>query len=249
MLDMIVLAGSNKETELTKSEKATNKAFIEINGRPMLSFILDALSGLGDSGRIAVVGPAAQLTPYIEKYGIIAVPEAGSIVDNIQKGFRVLQPRRHFLIVSADVPFLTTEAAEDFLQLCKPYDFDFYYPIVARSDNEKRFPGVKRTYVKLADGEFTGGNLFLVNPARLEDSLPRLQKIFALRKSPVRLAATLGLVFVFKLVTRRLTLAELEKRFSALFALQGKALVSKYPEIGTDVDKPSDLILARRELL
>lgn len=248
MFDVVVLAGTGKDTELTAQTAVKNKAFIPIAGKPMLGYVLTALRQHDDIGRIAVVGPIDDLASFKEEYEILAVPEAGSIPENISKGFEALQPRMHFLIVSADIPFLTKEAITDFLTQCKPYDHDFYYPIVHKDDNDRRFPGVERTYVKLKDGVFTGGNLFLVNPGGIAAALPRMERFLALRKSPIKLAGILGVGFILKLLMKKLTIAELEARFSVLFALQGKAVISKYAEIGTDVDKPADLDLAKRTL-
>lgn len=249
MFDVVILAGRGKEKELMQYTGVANKAFIPIHGKPMLAYVLEALKKTADVGKIVVVGPVNELTPLIERYGIMAVPEAQNIPENLQNGVAILQPRSHFLIATADIPFLSAEAVSSFLDQCKPYTGDFYYPIVSREDNELRFPGVKRTYVTLRDGTFTGGNLFLLNPRCLDTALPRLEQIFALRKSPVKLAGLLGGKFILRLLTKQLTLPELEARFSALFALEGKAVVTRFPEIGTDVDKILDLELAKRELL
>lgn len=246
VFDAVVLAGSGKETELTKSEGVANKALIDIHGRPMLAWVIDALKKTNLISRIAVVGPANELK-WIDGPEII-VPEKESLTDNLSAGFRALCPDKHFLIVSADIPFLTAESVVDFLSLCKPLDADFYYPVVGNEENERRFPGVERTYVALRDGVFTGGNIFLVNPHSLEGALPKVKQFFALRKSPLKLAAVLGFVFIVKLLTKRLTIRELEERIYVLLGLRGKAVISRYPEIGTDVDKPGDLALARRHL-
>ena len=248
MYDVVVLAGTGKATELTMEEGVNNKAFIEINGKQMLAYVLEALKSVDEISRIAVVGPPKELAPLAESYGFLAVAEAGSIPENLRKGIDALQPQQHFLIASADIPFLTAEAVVDFLGACSPYDQDLYYPIVSKELNERRFPGVQRTYVTLRDGIFTGGNLFLANPNGMNTALPRLERFFSLRKSPVRLAGLLGFGFLIKLLTKRLTLSELENRFSSLFQLQGKAVISNHPEIGTDVDKPTDLALTRKEV-
>ncbi|HZK25234.1 MAG TPA: nucleotidyltransferase family protein [Oscillospiraceae bacterium] len=249
MVDVVILAGTAKQSELTISEKVQNKAFVQIHGQAMLSYVLDALQQASSVNRIAIVGPLAELQTLIgASPQLFAVAEGDTIVENLQLGFAALQPKQHCLVVTADVAFLTAAAVEDFLAACQPYESAVYYPIVAREDNDRRFPGVKRTYVKIHDGEFTGGNLFLVDPACLTKVLPRLEHFFALRKSPLRLAGALGLGFVVKLLTKRLTIAELEKRFYALFAVAGKAVISQYAEIGTDVDKPADLELARQHL-
>jgi len=248
MVDAIILAGTSKPTELTVVEMVDNKAFIRIGEQTMLQYVYAALQRAAGIGRIAVVGPEADLQACLEDQDVLIVQEGKTIMENVERGFKALQPTGYFLVCSADIPFLTAEAVEDLLSACEPFTADFYYPIVARSDNDKRFPGVRRTYVKLADGEFTGGNLFLVNPACLEKALPRLERLFAARKSPLKLASLLGFAFIVKLFSRKLTIAELEKRFSELFAVAARAVISRYPEIGTDVDKLSDLDLARRHL-
>ncbi|NLM51293.1 MAG: NTP transferase domain-containing protein [Firmicutes bacterium] len=248
MTDVVVLAGGAKPSALTEAQQVDNKAFIKIHGRFMLSYVLDALKQAEGIGRIAVVGPKARLEEEISGEKIILVEEGKNLVENMERGFVALKPQKHFLICSSDVPFLTAEAVEDLLQSCAGQK-DFYYPIVSRKDNELRFPGVKRTYVKLKEGEFTGGNLFLVSPHCLKTMLPRLEEIYALRKSPLRLAAVFGIVFIIKFFTRQLSIAELEARFEDLFGLTGKAVISRYPEIGTDVDKISDLLLAERLLV
>lgn len=249
MVDVIVLAGTAKSSELTIAEQVQNKAFVQIHGQAMLNYVLTALQQTSSVQRIAVVGPLAELQTLIgDSAQVIAVDEGSSIVENLQRGLQALQPNKHCLVAASDAAFLTPAAVNHFLAACRPYEAAVYYPIVRREDNDRCFPGVKRTYVKLADGEFTGGNLFLINPAALEKVMPRLEEFFALRKSPLRLAAALGFGFVLKLLTKRLTIAELEKRFFALFSAVGKAVISPYPELGTDVDKPSDLELARRRL-
>jgi GTP:adenosylcobinamide-phosphate guanylyltransferase len=245
--DVLIMAGTASPSTLTEEEGVKNKAFIKIHGKDMFAYVLQAFRTAKGIGRIAVVAPAAEMRARAEE-DILIVPEGDSLVDNLKKGCLALEPGEHFLVCSSDVPFLTAEAVEDFLAACHPYDYDFYYPIVSRADNERRFPGVKRTYVKIKNAEYTGGNLFLVNPRCLPAALPRLEKFYALRKNPLRLAGTLGLFFVLKLLLKKVTIRELEERFAALFAIKGKAVISAYPEIGTDIDKPSDLALARQLL-
>ncbi|NLM46941.1 MAG: NTP transferase domain-containing protein [Firmicutes bacterium] len=248
MVDAIILAGTTGPTALTEAERVANKAFIRIGERIMLQYVHAALKQAAGVGRIAVVGPEAEIKACLEDQDVLVVQEGKTIVENVKHGVEALQPEGYFLVCSADIPFLTPGAVEDLISACNPFTADFYYPIVERGDNDKRFPGVRRTYVKLAEGEFTGGNIILVNPGCLELALPRLERVFALRKSPLKLAALLGFGFLVKLFFRKLTINELEKRFSELFAVTGKAVVSRYPEIGTDVDKLSDLALARRLL-
>ena len=71
-------------------------------------------------------------------------------------------------------------------------------------------------------------------------------RLYAARKNPVKLAALLGIGFLFGLVTGRLRIAQLEARASQLVGGRVSAVISTYPELGFDVDKLEDLNLARR---
>jgi 2-phospho-L-lactate guanylyltransferase (CobY/MobA/RfbA family) len=50
-------------------------------------------------------------------------------------------------------------------------------------------------------------------------------------------------------VLKNLRLTELEKKVSEMWGLEGAVIICPWPEIGIDVDKPSDLQLARAILL
>jgi hypothetical protein len=62
------------------------------------------------------------------------------------------------------------------------------------------------------------------------------------------LSRQIGLLFILKFLLKRLSLSEVELQFSKLLSIKGKAIVLDYPEIGIDVDKPSDLELVRKIL-
>ena len=55
----------------------------------------------------------------------------------------------------------------------------------------------------------------------------------------------MGVGFVIKFLLRSLTLAEAERKVCQLLGMiKGVVVVSKYPEVGVDIDKPKDLELA-----
>lgn len=88
----------------------------------------------------------------------------------------------------------------------------------------------------------------LMAPNVIDDCYMMIQRVVALRKKPVRISRMLGFRFIIKLALRRLTISEIEKRVENMFGLQALAIISFYPEIGTDIDKPSDWEIARRVL-
>ncbi|MEW5920914.1 MAG: NTP transferase domain-containing protein [Bacillota bacterium] len=244
MLDCIVLAGGGKG-DLAEQEGVACKALIRINDREMVRYVLTALCALPQIGRIIVVGPREELLFLQEHFPVEIVAEQGSILQNLVAANRCLNSGRHILISSADIPLLSLEALEHLLSKCRPFTYDFYYPISSKERSESSFPGAKRTYVTMQEGTFTGGNVFLVNSAVIEDSAPLLERFLENRKSPLKMVSLLGAGFVLNYLRKNLTIAGLEERISSLLNLKARAVIIDYPEIGFDVDKPSDLDLVR----
>ncbi len=245
-IDAIVLAGSENKGKLTEISSCRYEALIPIHGRSMISYVIAALRTSEKVGNIAVVGPGELRSSLAED--IALVPSADSFSDNIQRGVGHFSHRERVLLVTSDIPLLHREALEDFLQRCGDFSKDIYYPIVSREANERRFPGVPRTYVRTKDGVFTGGNIMLVSPAAVRECKDTVERIVALRKKPWILFRMLGFWFIVRFVFRRAALREFERRVEEILDVKASAVVSPYPEIGTDVDKPADWALACREL-
>jgi hypothetical protein len=60
--------------------------------------------------------------------------------------------------------------------------------------------------------------------------------------------AKLGISFLFKYVTRQLVIEDLIQRFRVLFGVEARAIVTSYAEIGTDLDKVTDLVFFQEQL-
>ncbi len=247
MIDCVILAGGLNE-ELTAAEGVFNKALLQIGSKEMVRHVLDAYSQVEEIRRLALVGPVKNFLFLQADYSLELVPETDSLLANVLAANTYLQADGPLLISTADIPLLSPAAITDFLRQCAPYDQDFYYPIVTREDCEKKFPGVQRTYVPLREGVFTGGNLFLVNPLKIESSVPLVRKFLEYRKNPLKMVSVLGTGFILRALSKRLTISSLESRFSELLKVKARAIISKYAEISFDVDKPGDLALVRRIL-
>lgn len=235
-VDTIVLAGDKEGRSLTP-----------IGARPMLGWVIAALLACGNVRRLAVVGPPelASVLPA----GVTLVAAGKTSVDSALKGAAVFPEAEWLLLVTGDVPLLKPEAIRDFLSRCQERPADFYYPIVRRETNEKIYPQVKRTYVRLREGTFTGGNMVLIKARALNICAARGQELVRLRKSPLALSRLIGLRFIIYFLMHRLCIAEAEEHFSRLLGAKGLAIISPYPEIGIDVDKESDLELVRQALV
>lgn len=245
MYDAIILAGGENNRQLSQCAPQPYEALIEIAGKPMVTFVAEALAASSHVKRIFVVGPAAELANCGFPENTVVVQGGNTIMETILIGMKAIDCKSHVLVATADIPLLTPDAINDFILQCGPAKLDLYYPIVNREVNERFYPGNKRTYVRFKEGTFTGGNLFLVNAAIVPDCVQLAEKIIADRKNPFKLCCLLGWEFVLKFIIGKLQLHEAEARVTQLLRISGKVVHSGFPEVGIDVDKPSDLELVR----
>jgi len=242
-LSAVVLAGGRIKPDLAAATGARHRALIAVGGRPLLRTVLDALAGAG-MAQVVVVG-APELQPTV---GVDArlVAEAGDLVENLFAGLRALDSTDPCLVCTADIPFLRPEHLADFVGRARATRAAFVYPIIPKPSCEARFAGARRTYARLREGTFTGGNLVLVDPATLSGQAARIRALYAARKSPLRLAGLLGLPLLWSFLTKTATLPQLEWKFSQLLGAPARAVITPHAEIGFDVDKVADYEVARR---
>ena len=242
----VVLAGRRNDGVFAAVSQAANEALIEIGDRTMLEYVLAALTAAETVGRVVVVGTAevaAVLPPGVE-----FVAERGDMIANVVAGVEYLATDEQVVIATSDIPFITPAIVDDFLRQCAARPADLYYPAIPRAAAEAAFPGVQRTYAKLREGTFTGGNMFVVNARLVPAMADRIREFVAARKSPAKMAGLIGPMFAVKLAMGTLSAAELERKVSAMFGVRGVVMITGHSEIGVDVDKLSDLELARRVL-
>lgn len=245
MYDAIILAGGENSECLSQFSSQSYEAMIEIAGKPMVTFVADALAAAPQVDRIFIIGPVKQLASCDFPKNAILVEGGATIIESIQLGVEALNHKRKVLVVTADIPLLTPMAIDDFLGQCANVDVDLYYPIISREINNQHYPGNERTYVRFKDGIYTGGNIFLVNPAIVPQCLIVASKLINNRKNPFKLCCLLGWGFVLSFLIGTLSLSKVKERVTTLLGITGTVIQSPYPELGIDVDKPSDLELVR----
>lgn len=245
-VDAIVLAGSPNNGRLKIFSTASYEALIHIGQKSMVEYVIDALLGSQYIGKVVVVGPEIRLKGNTDADRVNVISPGENVLENVQLGMANLPAARRVLIVSSDIPLLTAKAVDDFIEQCADETVDLFYPIVSRNSIEDYFLNVKRTYVRLREGTFTGGNLFLLNPAVLPRCLDRGKEFIEARKDPLRLSRLMGIIFLIKFLLHIVSLKEAEVKVSGLFGIKGMAVISQYPGIGFDVDKPEDLLEVAR---
>ena len=250
--DAIILAGGESSSELKKIAPYDNEALIIIGNYPMIYYVYQALRASSHINQIVVSGPVEALRAILPRDERLLFVEGGkNAIESFSHAVKALEAKdisAKVLILPTDIPFISVQAIEDFLERCETSNNDFYYPVTRKEVNEAKFPGVQRTYVRLQEGTVTGGNLFLLRSELIEQCLEMGLKLVERRKNPLAMARLFGFGLVWKYITRRLSIEMAEKRFYQVLGIKGKGIISPYAEIGVDVDKPSDLNLAQERL-
>ncbi len=240
-MDVIVLAGEKKGSQNGKAEEKINKAFYKIKDKHMIEYVVETLRKSSCIGRIAVVGPKDKLEQVIGGIVDNVVEGTDSIVSNVLLALDYFSGEKEMLIVTSDIPMVTKEAIEDFVARSRQKGVDLCYSIVDKKVNDLKYPGVRRTYARLWEGQFTGGNVFYFNPDISDKCKDFVEKMLEYRKSPTKMARVMGFGFLLRLAFGILTIKAIERKCEALLGVRGAAIISPYPEIGNDVDRLSDL--------
>ncbi|MCR4443038.1 MAG: nucleotidyltransferase family protein [Peptococcaceae bacterium] len=246
----VILAGGRKNGLTAGQTHPVDEAFISIGKRYMIEYVAEALEASPYINRIIISGPLDRLVKVFQESERLTLVQSGeTVIDSFRHAFQAARPSgERLLVVTADIPLLSTRAVDDFLESCFRQSGDLFYPIISKETNENKYPGVKRTYVNLKEGLFTGGNLFFFDPAIVERCLPLAEKLVLYRKKPIRLATFIGWGVLVRYVLGILSLKDAERAVSRMMGIKGVAVISPYPEIGIDVDKHSDLDLAEKIL-
>jgi GTP:adenosylcobinamide-phosphate guanylyltransferase len=244
-VDVIVLAGEKKDISNNGEEKI-NKAFYKIKDKHMIEYVVETLRKSNAIGEIAVVGPKDKLQPVIGDTVDYIIEGTDSIVSNVLLALECFPEQKEILIVTSDIPMITREAIEDFIERCRQKDVDLCYSIIDKKVNDLKYPGVRRTYARLWEGKYTGGNVFYFKPAVKDECKDFVEKMLEYRKSPAKMAGVLGFGFLLRLALGILTINAIQRKCEALLGIKGAAIISPYPEIGNDVDRISDLEFVKK---
>jgi len=249
-IDAVILAGGepDKVDPLLEYAQAQKKPLIKIAGKEMVRYVVEALAGSSRVGCIIIVGlspeDGIELAAPVEY-----VETVGDMLDNLVAGIeRVMEVDpdvERVVLSSVDIPLLTTEMVDYLIDTCLETDHDVYYTIVEKSTMEARFPGSRRSFVPLRGGSFAGGDINMAKVSALQANLPLARQAMEARKNFWQQVRLLGFGTLIKFAFRRLTIADAERVASRALGCRGRAIVTSYPEMGMDVDKPHQLDMAR----
>jgi len=252
LVAIIVAGGSySPDDPLLAHAGVQKKALIPIAGEPMILHVARALAASGYVSQLIVVGLEDE-PDLAFPLPVTHAPEAGGILKNALAGVEALEQiapgAERVLLCATDIPLITGEMVRYLVDVTLNTGADVCYTVVRREVMERRFPGCGRSYARLRDGRFAGGDILLLNPAILASHRQLMDDILGARKNNLKQARLIGIGFLLKFLFRRLTLSDGERKAERILGVPCRVVPVPYAELGMDVDKPHQLDLVRREM-
>ncbi|MFP6677009.1 MAG: nucleotidyltransferase family protein [Pirellulaceae bacterium] len=242
--NVIIVAGGEKGP-LYETTKFVEKALLPIHGIPMVSRVIDAFHACEQVENIVVVGSAnlddLESMKKVRKRIFTGMTLVQNIVHAItyvkHRLYRSASDHDGYVISFCDAVFLTPEIIADTLRSIESTDGDLVLHYVEKTSFEDANLPVERTYIPVAGKNYTGTTIYYVKKFRhVITALPKLAKLRKYRKDPEQLLEILA--------CSGKDIPEIEQALSQELDIDVKIRVSPHPELGLDVDKPTDLELA-----
>jgi GTP:adenosylcobinamide-phosphate guanylyltransferase len=212
-IDAIVLAGTHSDP--ARWIMGQNKAFLDMDGRPMVRHVVDALLGAQSIADIYVIGPVEQVRDALqgEPEEIHLVPQEGNMLSNCWAGVHASEarhaakgldrdPMRPYLVISSDLPIISPASIDDFVARCADDDQasgHAYGIMVGVADEAGLEPyskdGIVRPFVELEFARVRLSNIYVARPWVLTNQ-EFLQTGFGFRKA-VKWRNVVGLAYSF----------------------------------------------------
>lgn len=228
-----------------------SKALLDVAGKPMIQWVLDALgaSQYVDGVLIIGLGPESGITCAKP---MLYLPNQGGMLSNILKGIEEVQSvhpgPQQMLVVSSDIPGIKAYMVDWLVERVRESDDDIYYNVIKQEVMEKRYPNSHRTYTKLKDMRVCGGDMNAIHSRAANSNMDFWRTIIENRKNPLKQASIIGWDVLFLLLLGQIGLQDALTRVTRRINLKGRALICPYAEMGMDVDKPHQLEIMRADL-
>ncbi len=241
----IVLAGQRPGPDPLATAFGTEyKALVEIGGMPMVRHVVDTLLDCRSIAKIVVLAQdLAAIGRVLPHDARIVVSESGDgISASINRIAGTAIAPWPVFVTTADHPLLTREMIEHFLS--GTGNADLSVGMVERRVMSAAYPDNKRTWLKFADGHWSGANLFALRTSATRTALDLWAGAEKDRKTVWKLFLHFGPWLAVRALTRTIGLADALARAGRRLGMVARLVPMPQAEAAIDVDKPSDFIQA-----
>ncbi|MES2683489.1 MAG: nucleotidyltransferase family protein [Pseudomonadota bacterium] len=253
-LTAFILAGSRgPDDPMAVATGSAHKALILVGGTPMLLRVIAALAATPEVARLVVCIEAPQLVRELP--GLDAACNSKPLELFAAQGSpsrSVSAALAHYgtplLVTTADHALLQAEWVSHFLQH-QPAGVDATVALARSEVVMAAAPDTRRTFLRFADGHYSGCNLFYFASPRAAALATLWVQVEALRKQPLKMLGLLGFGYALRYRFGWLKLGSALARLGVLAGGVRAAVVEMpFGRAAIDVDKMADLELVQRLL-
>ena len=246
--DVILPSGGKLDDHFARVALTPYKALIKVQDYMVGFKVLEAVTDSARLGRIMLVAPRE----VQDAFGI-RIPnklnDTGDLTKNISMAIRELKSAgdctSRVAIITTDLPYLEGKNIQAFLDAC-PDEADICVPLISKEEYLDRFPSASGTFVKLRDGEWTLGCIYLMKPDVFLRILPEVERVVANRKKKMKMAGLLGFGFVWKVITKSITSSEVARKIETILGCRISLIKGGPAEFAFDIDDITDYEYALR---
>lgn len=240
----LVLAASRGDADpVAQAAGVRDKAFARIAGRPMIEHVVAALRAVPEIGDIAALMALGAPEPPT---GVLRLDAADGPAASTLAGLdRMGAP---LIVTTADHPLLTPGMVADLLRAAEASGADILAGVSPRATVEAAGNPARRTWLRFADGDVSGANLFALATPRARRAVEIWRRAEAERKRPWRMARAIGPGVLARYLAGRLDRAGAARALGRAAGCSAAFAVIDHPDAAHDVDKPADLVFAAQRL-
>ncbi len=182
---------------LAEHAGVSHKALIDIGGLPMLQRVLLALAGVPAIARIVVAIDRPELVATLPACGkpVTVLPAQSGPSASVAHALAALGAP--LLVTTADHALLQSSWVLQFLAADDGND-DVLVALARREAVQAAVPRTQRTWLRFADGDYSGCNLFLLRTTAALGIVALWQQLEADRKRPLALLQRLGFGYALR---------------------------------------------------
>lgn len=239
----LVLAGTRPDGDRFADEVGVaHKALIEFAGETSLARVVKALKGAGAQRIIVACDIGGPVAEQAGRLGAdILAAEGGPSASTLTALGKVGAP---LLVTTSDHALLRPEWVKQCIH-DTPGDADLGVVLAERAAIERALPDSRRTYLRFADGEWSGCNLFFLQTSSAREAMLLWNRLEQDRKKPWRMALQIGPGMLLRYLLGRLGMADAIKLVGERIGIEARLVSASDGLAAVDVDKMADLELVR----
>lgn len=231
-VECVILAGGRHPW--AEKYGVTNKALLKLGDKSIIERVASVPIKLGLKTTILTTTGDID----IEGAKTVIIPDGADFRDTLRVALDSTSADS-ILTIMGDQPFLEPDDIKPYLDS----NAELVLGLVPFEAFRERFPGIKKTFVKLREGKVKLAGAALVQRKAAEELLDTVASLYRDRKKPWKLLSVLGPIYPIKLILGLLTIPDLKKVAKDKFGVSGDAVIVG-PGLAFDIDSEKDYLTA-----